>query len=463
MSKNYEKMSEQIIACSGGGDNFLTVTNCATRVRVTYKNMDAVNIEDMKKIEGVLSVIVNDAVQIVVGPGACNKIADMIQKKLNVAEDPEMADSSDDKDVSSVKKRKINIFRVFSDIFVPILPAMIAGGVLQGLNNVLKNYAVVRAVEAGIEAVGDLTAAQVWLQNYHLLGLSNIIGVIYTAIFGFLAVYVGYTSAKQFKLEPVLGAVLGSITLQSTLTGVGAVPGQGGLIGVILGVFVMSYIQRAVKKAVPNAVDVIFTPVLTVLITTALMVTIFMPVCGVLSSSIVQGLMWLLNTTGPVGGFVLSALAPLLISTGLHQGLTAIHMEMINSTGYAPLLAVQVMSNAGMVGASCAIFIMTKRKAVKDACKGAIPTSFLCVGEPVIYGVCLPSGFGFITGSIGAGVGGFFIRTFDVAFNSMGMAGMSAIPLVADGKYLYYMISYFAGAAAAFALTLIVGKARHYQ
>jgi len=282
MSKNYEQMSEQIIACSGGGNNFLTVTNCATRVRVTYKNMDAVNIEEMKKIEGVLSVIVNDGVQIVVGPGACNKIADIIQKKLNVSEDPEIADISADTNVSSAKKRKINIFRVFSDIFVPILPAMIAGGVLQGLNNVLKNYAVVKAAEAGIEALGDLTAAQVWLQNYHLLSLSNIIGVIYTAIFGFLAIYVGYTSAKQFKIEPVLGAVLGGITLQSALTGVGAVPGQGGLIGVILGVFVMSYIQRAVKKIVPNAVDVIFTPVLTVLIITVLMVKIFMPICGVL-------------------------------------------------------------------------------------------------------------------------------------------------------------------------------------
>ncbi|WP_200801306.1 PTS transporter subunit EIIC [Clostridium sp. Marseille-P2415] len=461
MKKNYEQMAEQIIACSGGGNNFLTVTNCATRVRVTYKNMDAVQIDEMKKIEGVLSVIVNDAVQIVVGPGACNKIAGIIQDKLNVPEDPEIAGT--DSGTTAVKKKKINIFRIFSDIFVPILPAMIAGGVLQGLNNVLKNYAVSKAAGAGIQAIGDLTAAQVWLQNYHLLDLSNIIGVIYAAVFSFLAIYVGYNAAKQFKVEPVLGAVLGCITLQGTLTTLGSTAGQGGLIGVILGVFVMSYIQKAVKKIVPNAVDVVITPVLTMLIITVLMVKIFMPVCGVLSTAIVNGLMWLLNTTGPFGGFVLSALAPLLISTGLHQGLTAVHMEMINSLGRAPLLAVQVMSNAGMVGASCAIYLMTKQKAVKDACKGAIPTSFLCVGEPVIYGVCLPSGFGFITGSIGAGVGGFFIRLFDVSFSSMGMAGMSAIPLAADGKYLQYIISYFIGAAAAFLLTLVVGRAKHYQ
>lgn len=138
-------------------------------------------------------------------------------------------------------------------------------------------------------------------------------------------------------------------------------------------------------------------------------------------------------------------------------------MEMLNTLGYAPLVSVQVMSNAGMVGAACGIFLLSKNEKVRQACRGAIPTSFLCVGEPVIYGVCLPSGFGFITGSIGAGVGGALIRLFNVSFNAMGMAGMSALPLVADGKYLYYLISYFGGAIAACVLTYIVGKARHYE
>ena len=138
-------------------------------------------------------------------------------------------------------------------------------------------------------------------------------------------------------------------------------------------------------------------------------------------------------------------------------------MEMLNTLGYAPLISVQVMSNAGMVGAACGIFLLSKNEKVRQACRGAIPTSFLCVGEPVIYGVCLPSGFGFITGSIGAGVGGALIRLFNVSFNAMGMAGMSALPLVADGKYLYYLISYFGGAIAACVLTYIVGKARHYE
>lgn len=458
MKKDYEQMAEQIIECSGGGDNFLTVTNCATRVRVTYRDIEAVNLEQMKAIEGVLSVIVKDGVQIVVGPGVCKTIAELVQKKLNVSEDSDYVVSRE-----PGKKKKNNILRIFSDIFVPILPAMIAGGVLQGLNNCLTNLAVSKAAAAGIQATETLSAAQVWLQNMHLLQLSSMISVIYSATFGFLALYVGYNAAKQFKVEPVLGALLGCVTLQGSLGLLGVSSGQGGLIGVILGVFLMAYVQKLVKKIVPDAVDVVVTPVLTMLVSTALMVKILMPICGILSGGVVSGLLWVLDTTGAFGGFVLSALAPLLISTGLHHGLGAIHMEMINTIGTAPLLACQVMSNAGMVGASCAIFLMTKQASVREACKGAIPTSFLCVGEPVIYGVCLPSGFGFITGSIGAGVGGMMVRIFDVGFSAMGMAGMSAVPLVADGKYLQYIISYFVGAAAAFALTLIVGKARHYE
>ncbi len=458
MKKDYGQMAEQIIECSGGGENFLTITNCATRVRVTYRDLQAVNLEKMKQIEGVLSVIVKDGVQIVVGPGVCKIIVELIQKKLDISEDSAYGTPKPQE-----QKKKNNILRIFSDIFVPILPAMIAGGVLQGLNNCLVNFAAAKAAAAGIQAAGQLSAAQVWLQTFHLLDLSSIISVIYSATFGFLALYVGYNAARQFKVEPVLGALLGCVTLQGSLGLLGVSSGQGGLIGVILGVFVMSYVQKLVKKVVPNAVDVVVTPVLTMLISVALMVKIFMPICGVISGSVVNGLLWLLDTTGAFGGFVLSALAPLLISTGLHHGLTAVHMEMINTIGTAPLLACQVMSNAGMVGAACAIFLMTKQTSVKEACKGAIPTSFLCVGEPVIYGVCLPSGFGFITGSIGAGVGGMLVRVFDIGFSAMGMAGMSAIPLVADGKYLFYIISYFAGAAAAFVLTLAVGKMRHYQ
>lgn len=345
--KNYSAAAETLIQLSGGKENFITVENCATRVRIQYKDLSKVDKKAIGEMDGVLSVIEKDGLQVVVGPGVCNKLCAAINEILSV--------------------------------------------------------------------------------------------------------------------DPVLGALIGCITLSGDLTKFGTSAGKGGLIGVIISILVLKYIYKFIQKIIPNQVAVIFVPTLSVLITAALMITTLMPVCGVLSDAIVSGLMWILDKTGVFGGFILAACFPTLISTGLHHGLTAIHMEMLNTLGYAPLISVQVMSNAGMVGAACGIFLLSKNEKVRQACRGAIPTSFLCVGEPVIYGVCLPSGFGFITGSIGAGVGGALIRLFNVSFNAMGMAGMSALPLVADGKYLYYLISYFGGAIAACVLTYIVGKARHYE
>ncbi len=438
--KNYSAAAETLIQLSGGKENFITVENCATRVRIQYKDLSKVDKKAIGEMDGVLSVIEKDGLQVVVGPGVCNKLCAAINEILSVDRAASTA-APDAPDVPEEKK-KGDFLKIISDIFVPVLPAMIAGGIVQGLNNVLKSVAEARAAAAGIAATETLTAAQVWLQNYHLLNLSNLMGL---------------------SVDPVLGALIGCITLSGDLTKFGTSAGKGGLIGVIISILVLKYIYKFIQKIIPNQVAVIFVPTLSVLITAALMITILMPVCGVLSDAIVSGLMWILDKTGVFGGFILAACFPTLISTGLHHGLTAIHMEMLNTLGYAPLISVQVMSNAGMVGAACGIFLLSKNEKVRQACRGAIPTSFLCVGEPVIYGVCLPSGFGFITGSIGAGVGGALIRLFNVSFNAMGMAGMSALPLVADGKYLYYLISYFGGAIAACVLTYIVGKARHYE
>lgn len=163
-----------------------------------------------------------------------------------------------------------------------------------------------------------------------------------------------------------------------------------------------------------------------------------MPAAGIVSNGILSGLNGLLEHGGIVAGFVLSALFPFLISLGLHHGLFPIHLEMINATGHAPLFAIQIMSNAGMVGAATAVLLLTRDPVLKKIA-GAIPTSILAVGEPTIFGVNIPAGFAFITGSIGAGFGGVMVVLLGVSTNGVGAAGLSALPLIADGKYLQYI------------------------
>lgn len=269
--------------------------------------------------------------------------------------------------------------------------------------------------------------------------------------------------AREFEGYLILGGLLGAITIMPQVTTFGLIPGQGGLIGVIFAVWLMCLLEKPVRRFVPDIVDVVVTPTLVLLVMAAALLFIIMPAAGIVSNGILSGLNGLLEHGGIVAGFVLSALFPFLISLGLHHGLFPIHLEMINATGHAPLFAIQIMSNAGMVGAATAVLLLTRDPVMKKIARGAIPTSILAVGEPTIFGVNIPAGFAFITGSIGAGFGGVMVVLLGVSTNGVGAAGLSALPLIADGKYLQYILAWLVGCAAAFALTYIVGKVRGYD
>ncbi|MEF2505906.1 PTS transporter subunit EIIC [Klebsiella pneumoniae] len=311
--------------------------------------------------------------------------------------------------------------------------------------------------------MGDLSPTQVVLDQRHLLGLSQFLDIVSKALFGFLAIYAGVTSAREFEGNLILGGLLGAITIMPQVTTFGLIPGQGGLIGVIFAVWLMCLLEKPVRRFVPDIVDVVVTPTLVLLVMAAALLFIIMPAAGIVSNGILSGLNGLLEHGGIVAGFVLSALFPFLISLGLHHGLFPIHLEMINATGHAPLFAIQIMSNAGMVGAATAVLLLTRDPVMKKIARGAIPTSILAVGEPTIFGVNIPAGFAFITGSIGAGFGGVMVVLLGVSTNGVGAAGLSALPLIADGKYLQYILAWLVGCAAAFALTYIVGKVRGYD
>ncbi|VTM49118.1 PTS system transporter subunit IIBC [Klebsiella pneumoniae] len=295
------------------------------------------------------------------------------------------------------------------------------------------------------------------------MGLSQFLDIVSKALFGFLAIYAGVTSAREFEGNLILGGLLGAITIMPQVTTFGLIPGQGGLIGVIFAVWLMCLLEKPVRRFVPDIVDVVVTPTLVLLVMAAALLFIIMPAAGIVSNGILSGLNGLLEHGGIVAGFVLSALFPFLISLGLHHGLFPIHLEMINATGHAPLFAIQIMSNAGMVGAATAVLLLTRDPVMKKIARGAIPTSILAVGEPTIFGVNIPAGFAFITGSIGAGFGGVMVVLLGVSTNGVGAAGLSALPLIADGKYLQYILAWLVGCAAAFALTYIVGKVRGYD
>ena len=466
---DYKLVGDAIVMHCGGLANLLHVTNCMTRVRMTIAEQARVDIEALKAIDGVLGVIEDDTLQVIVGPGKSTKVADAINTLLkgDAAGGSPLSEVEQKAKLAREKARKQTrtktILKHIANIFVPILPALIAAGILMGLNNVLVNSAASWALSQHITAAGELSPTQVVLDQRHLLGLSQFLDIVSKALFGFLAIYAGVTAAREFEGNLISGGLLGAMTIMPQVAAFGLIPGQGGLIGVIFAVWLMCLLEKQVRRFVPDVGDVVVTPTLVLLIMATALLFIIMPTAGMISDGVLGGLNGLLKHGGLAAGFVLSALFPFLISLGLHHGLFPIHLEMINATGHAPLFAIQIMSNAGMVGAATAVLLLTRDPVMKKIARGAIPTSILAVGEPTIFGVNIPAGFAFITGSIGAGFGGVMVVLLGVSTNGVGAAGLSALPLIADGKYLQYLISWLVGCAAAFSLTYIVGKIRGYD
>lgn len=446
---DYKKTAQNIIDLSGGVKNFSSVINCMTRVRIKYKDETLVDKKAIAELPEVLGTQEAETFQIIVGPGKSTKLQESLNKELGLE-----VDTSEQSDADQSEKQ--GFLKMLSNIFVPVIPAIIASGFLQGINSVITNLATTEAQTQGVEV-------QAILEQWHLFYASTILEILGNAALGFLAIYVGITSARVFKTDMILGGLVGALTLSENLPILNLTPGQGGLVGVILGVWIMSKLDKLLAKIIPDVITVVLRPTLSLLFTGLIYFVVIMPITGLLSDGLLSGILFLIERTGVLGGFVLAALAPIMISTGLHHGLAPINLELINSTGSTPINAIQIMSNAGLVGAGLGLLLLTKRTEIKEIAKGVLPTTFLAVGEPTMFGLVIPSGFGFITASLGAGVGGALIRLLDVQNSALGAAGMSAIPLIADGKYLQYLICYAGGLASAFLLTVIVGKYLKYE
>lgn len=454
---DYKKVAENIIDLSGGKENFSSVINCMTRVRIKYNDRSLVDKDTIEKLPEVLGIKEAETFQIIVGPGKSTKLQEALNDELGFDNTEPSLTSSD------TEPEKKNILKTLASIFVPIIPAIIASGILQGLNNVLISLATNSAAEGGIQATETLTNVQVVLSQWNLLEVSTILGILGQAAFGFLAIYIGITSARVFKTDMIMGGLIGAMTLSTSLGVIGLTAGQGGLFGVILGVWILSKIDKVLDKFIPDLITVVVKPTLALLLTGVVFFFIIMPITGILTDALTDGIIYLIDNTGVFGGFVLAAISPLIISTGLHHGLLPVNIELINATGSTPINPVQIMSNAGLVGAGLALYFLTKRPIIKETARGVLPTTFLAVGEPTMFGLVIPSGFGFVTASIGAGFGGAMVRLLDVQMSALGAAGMSAIPLMADGKYLEYLLCYAVGLVAAFVLTYVVGKYYKYE
>jgi len=463
MSK-YHNMASQILDAVGGRDNVATYTNCMTRLRITPLNRSLINEEAIKKMNGVVGTVDDETYQIILGPGVVTKVAEQFgillaeKKGQNGTSGTPSAEELQAKGAemkAQLKKKNNTPFKNFlrkvGNIFIPLIPAFVGAGLIAGIASVISNNMTAGNLDAGV-----------WGQYV------TILNVIKNAIFSYLVIYVGINAAKEFGGTPALGGVIGGTTLltgmtpqspiDNVFTGAPLSAGQGGVLGVLLAVWILAVIEKQLRKIIPDSIDIIVTPTIALLIVGLITIFIIMPFAGFVSDNLVGSINWILARGGAFAGFVLGTAFLPLVMLGLHQVLTPIHIEMINTTGMTQLLPILAMAGAGQVGASIALWIRCrKNKSLTNMIKGALPVGILGIGEPLIYGVTLPLGRPFITACIGGGVGGAVIGLLGhVGAIAIGPSGIALIPLI-DGGIWKYVVGLFAGYIGGFIATYFFG------
>ncbi|HFU7206892.1 TPA: PTS transporter subunit EIIC [Staphylococcus aureus] len=470
-----QQLAERIIAAVGGMDNIDSVMNCMTRVRIKVLDENKVDDQELRHIDGVMGVIHDERIQVVVGPGTVNKVAnhmaelsgvklgDRIPHNHNDSEKMDYKSYAADKAKANKeahkakqKNGKLNkVLKSIANIFIPLIPAFIGAGLIGGIAAVLSNLMV----------AGYISGA--WITQ-----LIAVLNVIKDGMLAYLAIFTGINAAKEFGATPGLGGVIGGTTLltgiagknilMNVFTGEPLQPGQGGIIGVIFAVWILSIVEKRLHKIVPNAIDIIVTPTIALLIVGLLTIFIFMPLAGFVSDSLVSVVNGIISIGGVFSGFIIGASFLPLVMLGLHHIFTPIHIEMINQSGATYLLPIAAMAGAGQVGAALALWVRCKRNTtLRNTLKGALPVGFLGIGEPLIYGVTLPLGRPFLTACIGGGIGGAVIGGIGhIGAKAIGPSGVSLLPLISDNMYLGYIAGLLAAYAGGFVCTYLFGTTK---
>lgn len=431
-------LAQQIITVIGGKENLAAAAFCMTRLRLTLADKGKSDLAALKKVDGVLGVVeAGDQYQIILGPGVVNKVAAEVTELtgLRMGEVKDLKAQLDDKNRTPFKL----FLRKLANIFVPLIPAIVASGMIAGLTNI--------AVRSGVDPKSTLIA---------------ILNAIGWGLFTYLAVFVGINAAKEFGGTPAMGGLAGVLLInpaiaQIKIDSLALVPGRGGILGVLIVAWFMCFLEKRIRKFVPNAVDIIVTPTLTLLVTGFATYYILQPVGGFLSDAIVGFFKTMISAGGMFAGFIMAGTFLPVVMTGLHHGLVPIHMEFLNTLKENPLLPILAMGGAGQVGAAFAVYFKTKNQRLKNIIKGALPVGLLGIGEPLIFGVTLPLGRPFVTACIGAAFGGAVQAMLHVSSIAMGVSGLPLAFLIKAGSVFSYLTGLVVAYIAGFVVTWVAG------
>lgn len=449
-------IAKKVIIAIGGKENVDSVAHCATRLRIMVKDKDKVNQEAVEEIEKVKGAFYNSGqFQIIFGTGTVNKIYDEVVKLgLPTSSKSEMKEAT-----KAQGNQFQKMIRTFGDVFVPIIPVLVATGLFMGVRGLI--------TQEQILAIFGMTTDQI---NPNFLMYTQILT---DTAFAFLPALVAWSTFNVFGGSPVIGIVLGLMLVNPALPNAYAVaagdvsPIMFGIIpvvgyqGTVLPAFIAGLLgaklEKQLRKRVPESLDLLLTPFLTLLVMSILALFIIGPIFHSFEVVILNVTEWLLTLPFGLSGLLIGSLNQLIVVTGVHHIFNFLEVQLLANNGNNPYNAIITCSIAAQGGAALAVGMKTKSAKLKTLSFSSAISAFLGITEPAIFGVNLRYGKPFIMALVGGGIGGMFASIFGLKATGMAVTVIPGTLLYLDGQIALYILVNLIAIGAAFVLTYLFG------
>ncbi|QSZ39368.1 PTS sucrose transporter subunit IIBC [Actinobacillus pleuropneumoniae] len=463
---NFPKIAEQTIEKLGGKSNITTLAHCATRLRLTLADESKVDKQAIENIEGVKGQFsTSGQYQIIFGSGTVNKVHAEMQKQMGIGD---MSTSEVAAAGAANQPLLQRLVKGLADIFVPIIPAIVAGGLLMGIHSMLTSV--------GFFWEGESVASK----YPQFADLIDFINTIANAPFVFLPVLLGFSATRKFGGNPFLGAALGMLLVHPALADgwnyaktlmegnikywnvlgfeIEKVGYQGTVIPTIVSAWVLATLEKGFRKFVPSYLDNLVTPMMSLFIAGVLAFTVIGPFGREAGSAISAGLTWLYDSLGFIGGAIFGTFYAPIVITGMHQTFIAVETQLLAemaNTGGTFIFPIAAISNIAQGAACLGVAFAMKDAKVRGLAVPSGISALLGITEPAMFGVNLRYRQAFVAAMVGSGLASAFIAFFNVKAIALGAAGFLGVPSIKPDSLAMYSVGMAISFIVAFSISAV--------
>ncbi|RSK54657.1 sucrose-specific PTS transporter subunit IIBC [Bacillus canaveralius] len=456
MSEN-RKIAEELIQAIGGEENIVSVAHCATRLRLMVNDKEKIDQSKVENIDKVKGAFFNSGqYQVIFGTGTVNRIYEEVTS-LGLEGSSKAEQAKEAAKSGTFLQRAI---RSFGDVFVPIIPALVATGLFMGLRGLV--------LQEEILALFGMTPDDI-SENFILFTQ-----ILTDTAFIFLPALVAWSTFRVFGGTPTIGLILGLMLVSPALPNAWGVAGgdvqpleffgfipvvgyQGSVLPAFIAGIIGAKLERQIRKRVPEALDLIVTPFLTLLIMITLALFMIGPIFHSLENIILDGTVAVLSWPLGISGLLIGGLNQLIVVTGVHHIFNLLEIQLLEEFGNNPYNAIITCSVAAQGGAALAVGLKTKSAKLKALALPSSLSAFLGITEPAIFGVNLRYGKPFIMGLIGGAAGGLVSSLLGLKATGMAITVIPGTLLYLNGQILLYILVNLIAIGLAFALTWMFG------